>query len=100
MTSHLMPEQARFTFLTSHSFVLLALDRQPDLTMREVADAIGITQRQVHRIIDDLEAAGYITRHLAGRKNHYTVNRSRPSHDSSLAGAIGHLLEVLQPPRA
>ena len=91
-----MPEQARFRFLTSHAFVLLAVDRQPDLTMDKIAVLVGITQRQVHRVIDDLEAAGYITRRRVGRQNHYTVNRNHQTHDGSIAGEVGLLLEVLQ----
>ena len=85
-----------WAFMTSHGFVLLAVERQPNATMREIAETVGITQRQVHRIVDELEAAGYISRKLVGRNNHYAVYRSLPMRHSAVrANEIGDLLDVL-----
>ena len=92
-----MPEPGRFKFLTSHALVLLAVDRQPDATVHELARTVGLTDRQVHRVLDDLEEEGYITRELVGRRNEYTVNRHQPRHDSPYAGEeIEDLLAVLR----
>ena len=67
-----------WTFLTNHSHVLICLARQPDLTLREVANAVGITERAVQRIVADLESGEYLERERDGRRNHYTVNIDRP----------------------
>ena len=48
-----MPE---LSFLTNHVLVLGLLAKQPRTTAREMATAIGITERAVRRIIADLDA--------------------------------------------
>lgn len=67
-----MPE---WTFVTNHSRVLSYIARYPMLTtVREMAIELDITERTVHKIITDLEDAGYITRIKVGRRNQYEVN--------------------------
>jgi DNA-binding MarR family transcriptional regulator len=67
-----------WTFLTNHAQVLLSIARNSRLTAREIAASVGITERAVQRILDDLEDAGYISRTRDGRKNHYAVHDERP----------------------
>ena len=85
-----------FKFLTSHALVLLAVDPRPDATILELAREAGVTDRQVSRVLTDLEVDGYVPRTLVGRRNHYTVNRNRKRHDSLRGEEIGDLLAVLQ----
>lgn len=89
---------AQWTFLTNHSQVLLCLarrDGQP-LTAREIAGVVGITERAVQRILDDLEETGYITRFRDGRSNRYEVHADRPMRHPAQKGlAIRDLLELL-----
>lgn len=68
---------APWTFLTNHGHVLVCLARSPDLRLRDVAALVGITERAVQRIVADLEAAGYLTRHRAGRQNEYEIDRMK-----------------------
>jgi DNA-binding MarR family transcriptional regulator len=71
------PSAARgdhWTFLTNHARVLIALARDPESRLRDVADAIGITERAVQLIVADLEANGYLTRTRVGRRNRYTID--------------------------
>lgn len=68
---------APWTFLTNHGHVLVCLARSPDLRLRDVAALVGITERAVQRIVADLEAAGYLTRHRSGRQNEYEINREK-----------------------
>ena len=68
----------KWTFITNHAAVLTLLDREKNLTAREIALALGITERSVIRIIKDLEADGYISKRKEGRKNRYTVNADLP----------------------
>jgi hypothetical protein len=82
-------------FLTNHARVLLCIADDPGLRLREIGDAVGITERAAHRIVDDLAAAGYITRERNGRRNRYTVKPDLPVPDP-LAGKqkIGDLLAL------
>ena len=63
-----------WTFLTNHAHVLVVLYSQPDLVLREVAARVGITERAVQRIVQELEAEGYLSRERVGRRNHYQIN--------------------------
>jgi DNA-binding MarR family transcriptional regulator len=68
----------KWTFITNHAAVLTLLDREERLTSREIAIALGITERTVIRIIKDLESEGYITKRREGRVNRYTINKGLP----------------------
>ncbi len=48
-----------WTFITSHGLVLLAIARDPDVRLREVAEMVGLTERAVQRIVRQLVDAGY-----------------------------------------
>ena len=63
-----------WTFLTNHAHVLLCLATNPDLTLREVAEKVGITERAAHRIVSELVEEGALERTKVGRRNHYEVN--------------------------
>lgn len=67
-----------WTFLTNHSHVLLCLAANPDMLLRDVADAVGITERAVQKIVADLSEAGVLLREKVGRRNHYRVNPEIP----------------------
>ena len=63
-----------WNFLTSHGLVLLYISRKPESTTREIADAVAVTERTVHRILVDLEKDGYISRIRTGRANVYQID--------------------------
>ena len=63
-----------WTFFTNHGHVLICLASDPDMTVREVAQHVGITERAVIRIIGELEDGGVLERTREGRRNHYTIN--------------------------
>jgi DNA-binding Lrp family transcriptional regulator len=65
---------AEWKFFTNHALVLLCVSNNPDILLREIADAVGITERASHRIIGDLEDGGYISRERKGRRNYYQVH--------------------------
>jgi len=68
----------KWTFVTNHTVILTLLDREENLTAREIAMSLGVTERTVIRIINDLEAAGYIGKQKEGRQNRYTINTDLP----------------------
>ncbi|HET8660291.1 MAG TPA: helix-turn-helix domain-containing protein [Micromonosporaceae bacterium] len=88
-----------WTFLTNHAHVLLAVARQPTARLRDVADAVGITERAAQAIVADLEAAGYLQRERVGRRNEYTVNPAgRFRHPAEADHSIGDLLKLFTGP--
>ncbi|MFI6316962.1 helix-turn-helix transcriptional regulator [Nonomuraea sp. NPDC050556] len=72
-----MPEPSQWTFLTHHARVLLEIARDPDVRLRDIATVIGITERAVQGIVNDLAEAGYLTRERVGRRNRYSVHPDR-----------------------
>jgi len=88
-----MPE---VRFLTNHALVLSHISRHNRITARELSDTIGITERATRKIIVDLLEAGYITKKLEGRRNHYRINPDRPISPPGLEEtAVGYLLQTV-----
>jgi len=89
-------ERPAWSFLTNHAQVLVCIAHDAGVRLREIGERVGITERAAHRIVVDLEAAGYITRHRSGRRNQYTINPGRARHDPlARAQNVGPLLEML-----
>jgi predicted transcriptional regulator len=65
----------RWTFLSNHGHVVVSLARNPDARTRDVADAVGITERAVQQIVHDLVEQGYLEKVKVGRRNRYTIVR-------------------------
>jgi MarR family len=85
-----------WSFLTNHAQVLLCIAHDPGIRLREIGEAIGITERAAHRIVVELAAAGYIARTRNGRRNHYTIQSHLPLPDPlAREQRIGDLLAVL-----
>ena len=90
--------ETRWTFLTNHGHVLLALYRQPDLRQRDIAGLVGITEGAVQRILADLQDAGYLDSRRIGRRNHYDVHPELGlRHPLEAEHTVGELLEQLGP---
>jgi MarR family len=90
-----------WSFLTNHAQVLLCIAHDPGIRLREIGEAVGITERAAHRIVVELAAAGYISRTRNGRRNHYTIQSDLPLPDRLARGQkLGDLLAILagQPP--
>ncbi len=87
----------KWTFLSNHTHVLICLHRDPDLTLREVANLVGITERSVQRILGELEEAGYVRRERKGLRNHYRFRLSAPlRHPIESHRRIGDLVDMIE----
>ena len=85
-----------WTFLTNHAHVLAVLYSNPQLVLRQVAIQVGITERAVQRIVQDLEEGGFIVREKVGRTNRYEVlTNERLRHPIEAHRKIGDLLELI-----
>jgi DNA-binding MarR family transcriptional regulator len=65
-------------FLTNHAHVLTCVAHDPGIRLRDIAAAVGITERAAHRIVSELVEEGYVLREREGRRNHYQVVEDLP----------------------
>ena len=87
---------ATWSFLTNHGLVLTYLGRNPESTGREIAQAVGITERAARKIVGELQSDGYVTWEKFGRRNRYRINAALALwHRGDRAVTVGELLELL-----
>ena len=87
---------SEWTLLTNHALVLSHIARDPSMTALEIAQAIGITERSIRKIIAELLDEGYISKKKVGRCNRYRVNPDIPlRHHTHGETAVGDLLKAL-----
>ena len=92
------PEK-HWTFLTNHAHVLLCIAHDPGIRLRDIAAAVGITERGAHKILSDLVDEGYVLRERHGRRNRYKVKPELPlRHPLVHDREVGDLLNVLLRP--
>ncbi|MDO8671915.1 MAG: winged helix-turn-helix domain-containing protein [Dehalococcoidia bacterium] len=85
-----------WTFLTNHGLVLTYIGHKPDSTGLEIAQAVGITERAVRKIVADLQADGYVSLEKVGRRNRYRIDATQPMrHLGDQAVTVGDLLLLL-----
>ncbi len=66
------------------------------MRLRDMAGEVGITERAVQKILQDLEAGGIITRQRHGRRNHYTVHPRHPlRHPVEASCSVADLLQMV-----
>lgn len=94
-----MQQERRWTFLTNHAHVLLALARAPDPRVQDIAAQTGISSRAALSILRDLEDAGYVHRTREGRRTRYTIHPDRPlRHPTNASHDVGELIALLAEP--
>ncbi|MFC7572469.1 helix-turn-helix transcriptional regulator [Klenkia terrae] len=68
------------------------------MRLRDIAEAVGITERATQRIVTELAEAGYLRREKEGRRNVYRLDPDLPlRHPLERDHAIGEILRVLTP---
>jgi Winged helix-turn-helix DNA-binding len=86
-------------FLTNHAHVLLCVSNDPGIRLRDIAAAVGITERGAHKILSELVDEGYVLRERHGRRNRYKVKPELPlRHPLVDDREVGELLKVLRRP--
>ena len=87
---------AQWTFITNHGAVLALVAKHSDITIREIAVQLVLTERPIRRILADLEASGYLHKQRIGRNNRYEVNLSGELRREGLhEGTVGALIQLL-----
>ena len=88
-----------WTFLSNHAHVLIFLLRNPDARLRDIGDAVGITERFAHSVVSDLVAAGYLSVSRTGRRNTYSVHDTlNLRHPLEADFSVGELLQIFAAP--
>jgi hypothetical protein len=86
----------RWSFLSHHGMVLVALTRRADLRLRDLALEVGISPRATQTIVSDLVEEGFLERVRVGRRNHYQVVGDRRLPDPWAADrAMGDLVGAI-----
>jgi DNA-binding Lrp family transcriptional regulator len=83
-----------WTFLSNHGNVICYIDEHRTARLREIADAIGITERATHRLVSELVDEGYLNRTRVGRRSEYTVNCEMHLRQPALADHTVHELLI------
>ena len=89
----------RWRFVTNHAHVLETIAADPTVRLRDIAAAVGITERTAAQIVSDLEEAGYLTKIREGRRNRYEVHEELPlRHPRHRHHTVGELIRFLEEP--
>jgi DNA-binding MarR family transcriptional regulator len=97
----------KWGFLTNHALVLIHVFEHPRSTLREISQAVGITERAVLSILRQMEEEDCVERTKDGRRVRYTVNLSAimkmqtrlPYNVEQIVRAISGLFEQSRGPR-
>lgn len=91
----------KWSFLTNHARALVCIAHDEDLRLRDIADALSLTERAVFGIVADLTEAGYVLKEKEGRRNRYRIQHHLPLRQAiGREPTIGELLELLVDPAA
>jgi DNA-binding MarR family transcriptional regulator len=89
-------DRPTWTFLSNHGHVLMCLAADPDARLRDIAERVGVTERTVFGIVENLEQAGIVVREKVGRRNTYRIDRSRHlRHEIEASHTVGDLINLL-----
>jgi DNA-binding transcriptional ArsR family regulator len=92
---------AEWSFLTNHARALVCIARDPGVRLRDIAAALGITERTAFGIVTDLTEAGYVVKDKDGRRNRYRIQDHLPLPEAvARERTIGEVLRLLSDTRA
>lgn len=90
---------AEWSFLTNHARALLCIAHDSSVRLRDIAAAIGVTERSAYAIVADLTDAGYVAKHRDGRRNRYQIQAHLPLGEPiGRERTIGEVLDLLVAP--
>ena len=96
LASRPMMPIGRWTFITNHGLVLNCVFQNPRHTAREIANHVGVTERTTHKIVSNLETAGYIERRKSGRRSVFPADPALPlCHHTRQDVLVSDLLDAL-----
>ncbi len=85
-----------WSFFTNHARVLICIARDPGVRLRDIAAALGITERSSYSIVTELVEGGYVLKNKDGRRNRYRVEVQLPLPESiGQERTVGEVLGLL-----
>jgi len=85
-----------WSFLTNHARALLCIAHDPGVRLRDIATALGVTERSAYAIVTDLAKGGYVVKEKDGRRNRYEIQAHLPLGECiSRERTIGEVLGLL-----
>jgi hypothetical protein len=86
----------RWSLLTNHALALVHVIEHPRSTLREIAGAVGVTDRAALSLVRALEEDSILIRRKEGRRNVYTVDiDALMAHKSHGQYSIGQIAAAL-----
>ncbi len=87
---------ADWSLLTDHGRLLLAIENELGLRVREMAERLHLSERGVALILRDLRKAGYVTPRRPGRRVFSSVVADKPLCSDALRHRfVGELLRLV-----
>ena len=81
----------------THGVVLFHIAAHPDITMRQMSEDLGLTERRISVVIRDLAEADLLQVTRRGRNNAYAVNREASFRHPTLSFVkLGAFMALLQ----
>jgi DNA-binding transcriptional regulator GbsR (MarR family) len=82
--------------ISSHGVVLLHIAGNSSPTLREMSEALGLTERRISQIVQDLAEAEYLTVERVGRRSIYQINQAASMRHPTLQHVkLGDVIELL-----
>jgi DNA-binding transcriptional regulator GbsR (MarR family) len=89
-----------WSLISTHGIVVVFVAAHPTATLREIAQAAGVTERQVARVVKELADAGLLRMERQGRRNTYAINQDAFLRRPLLAHIkLERLISAVQPER-
>jgi len=88
---------ADWSLLTNHGRLLLVIENEPGLRVRDMAERLELSERGVALILRELREAGYVTSRREGRRVFYSVVAEKPLRKGTLKDrTVSDLLSLFQ----
>lgn len=86
-----------WTFFSNHAHILFLIALSPTISVREISNKAGITERAVMKIISDLVKDDFISITKDGRRNIYKVNSDKHlRHEIEMNCHIGDIVKLVK----
>jgi DNA-binding MarR family transcriptional regulator len=91
-----MKSSKNWNLMATHGIVLFYIAANPDSTMRQMSEALSLTERRIAQVVHDLADAKLLNVTRNGRRNAYTVNPNAGFRHPTLSHiTLGKFVDVL-----
>ncbi len=91
-----MKSSKNWNLMATHGIVLFYIAANPDSTMRQMSEALSLTERRIAQVVRDLADAELLNVKRNGRRNSYSVNLDAGFRHPTLSHiTLGKFVEVL-----